>query len=578
MDHSKPLVKDEENDEDHALDDESDDFESYKPRPSLPKPIVVMRSLAHLMKDLDLGRIDVDPDYQREVVWTADGMTGLINSLMENYYIPPIILNRKTSITQPNGELGVVHICVDGKQRLSSVKAFIKGVIPCHDHRGEKWWFCDASTTRRKKVLSRDTQKLFLMKEFVSFEFKDLSPEQEEDLFARVQMGVRLSPAEKMRASTGPWQELAKLFVDDFPTVYSLMKDTARAKDFQLTLSCFHQILEVRYPTASNGVPILKTNHAALPKLLSNRGALDDVTKSHLASIWNIFTDLIEQDPDIFTNSNKYLRGVQTFAPIEMVTVTIIISMYSEKRNNQLLLGDIKAFRESIREHFADLRMNSSVWKYIWDYLDNMEAVRGAVDGSTFRGGNKIPIANEPEKAPPSPTVLSSTSTTPLGVVRARPRAGAIKKPVTILPSPSMIKKEESLPITRQIHQPKRKRLNSRSPSLEFDQSVIASLHRIPSKTNSPSPAGIGAYAPHYTNQQWAGEIRSSPAQEEIVPSAIPPQNCVARKAGRKGRNSTLKITPSPPPPDEVVDLTSDTEQERQDLLASFKITAFAPN
>jgi hypothetical protein len=73
----------------------------------------------------------------------------------------------------------------------------------------------------------------------VSFEFKDLSQEQEEDLFARVQMGVQLTLAEKMRASTGPWQELARLFVDDFPIVYSLMKDRARAKDFQLTLSCF---------------------------------------------------------------------------------------------------------------------------------------------------------------------------------------------------------------------------------------------------------------------------------------------------------------------------------------------------
>lgn len=64
-----------------------------------------------------------------------------------------------------------------------------------------------------------------MAKEFVSFEFKDLSPEQEEDLFARVQMGVQLSIAEKIRASTGPWQELARLFVDDFPIVYSLMKD-----------------------------------------------------------------------------------------------------------------------------------------------------------------------------------------------------------------------------------------------------------------------------------------------------------------------------------------------------------------
>jgi hypothetical protein len=70
----------------------------------------------------------------------------------------------------------------------------------------------------------------------VSFEFKDLTPEQEEDLFARVQMGVQLSAAEKMRASSGPWQELAKLFVEDFPDVYSLVKGEARLPIHELYL------------------------------------------------------------------------------------------------------------------------------------------------------------------------------------------------------------------------------------------------------------------------------------------------------------------------------------------------------
>jgi hypothetical protein len=63
-------------------------------------------------------------------------MTGLVNSLMENFYIPPIILNKKTPAQKGKD---VIHVCVDGKQRLSSVRAFVKGIIPCHDHDGEKW-------------------------------------------------------------------------------------------------------------------------------------------------------------------------------------------------------------------------------------------------------------------------------------------------------------------------------------------------------------------------------------------------------------------------------------------------------
>jgi hypothetical protein len=244
-------------------------------------------------------------------------------------------------------------------------------------------WFCNTPSSRRKKVLPEETKKMFLRKELVSFEFKDLLPDQEEDLFARVQMGVQLSPAEKMRASTGPWQELARLFVDDFPIIYSLMKDRARAKDFQLTLSCFSQIVEVMHPTAPDGLPHLKTSYTALPKLLSNKAAVDDGLKSHLASVWNTFKELVELDPDTFTNTNKYLRGVQTFAPIEMVAVTVLISMYSDTRNNRLLLGDIKSLREAIREIFTDIKQNKREWTFIWRYLEDLEAIRGAVDGST---------------------------------------------------------------------------------------------------------------------------------------------------------------------------------------------------
>ncbi|CAN9447597.1 unnamed protein product [Alternaria sp. RS040] len=129
-----------------------------------------MRSLANLIKELDSGVIDVDPEYQREVVWTAERMTGLINSLMENYYIPPIILNKKRSAGTDGSTPRDTLVCVDGKQRLSSIRAFVKA------------------------------QKMFLDKDFVAFQFADLTQEQEEDLFARVQMGVQLTVAEKMRA------------------------------------------------------------------------------------------------------------------------------------------------------------------------------------------------------------------------------------------------------------------------------------------------------------------------------------------------------------------------------------------
>ncbi|KAF2005211.1 hypothetical protein P154DRAFT_518746 [Amniculicola lignicola CBS 123094] len=371
-------------DEDFIVKEElPEDDGIYKPRPQLGEPFVGMRPLSYLMSSLEDGSIDVDPEYQREVVWTGDRMTGLINSLMENYYIPPIILNKKV-IPTGGGASRTLLVCVDGKQRLSSVRAFVQGLVHCHDYRGEKWWFRVAPGSTRvnsKRVLPEAARVAFLAKEFVTFEFNELSQEQEEDLFARVQMGVQLSAAEKMRAQTGPWQELARLYVDHFPSIFALLKNTTRAKDFQMALSCFSQILEVQHPTNADGVPILRTNFVALPKLLQNTLALDADLKSHYRSVFATFAELIEMDSEVFTNTDRKLKGVQTFAPVELVAVSVLISMYSDTRNNRLLLGDIRAMRNHIRDEYSDIRMNAPMWTFLWNWIDNLEGYRGAVRG-----------------------------------------------------------------------------------------------------------------------------------------------------------------------------------------------------
>jgi hypothetical protein len=567
-------------------------------------------------------------------------MTGLVNSLMENFYIPPIILNKKTSTAPAGRPKEAVHVCVDGKQRLSSVRAFVKGMIPCHDMRGEKWyvisftrlsiinkirWFCDTSG-RRKKILSEAEQRMFLDKEFVSFEFVDLSPRQEEDLFARVQMGVQLSVAEKMRASTGPWQELARLYVDDFPIIYSLMKDRARAKDFQLTLSCFSQVVEVLHPSAADGVPALKTLHNVLPKLLSNEGAVDDRIKSRLASIWNTFKDLIEEDEAVFTNANKYLRGVQTFAPIEMVAVVVLILMYSETRNKYLLLGDIRAMREAIRENFVDIRMNVPCWKFIWEFIDNLEAIRGAVDGSTV---------NRRVQPPPTRTVAASVprplSASIATVETAEGAATKRTRPPQVLPTQrSVAVKKENISAPPSNRQQKRQRIDDGSAGLPAVHSQQPQFPPLPSRVSATPVAQTPPRAPNNHKASTASMVPTSltaptlpsptahvlSAASQSVASAyafhpqrtldssaaplntrlgaIPPKRTHQKRTDiaqpitpphepplinatshhrplAKPRNTSHRSTPAQH--NNVVDLTStsDTEEERQYLLSAFK-------
>ncbi len=504
----------------------------------------------------------------------------------------------------------------------------------------------------------------FYHKDFVSFEYNNLSPEQEEDLFARVQMGVQLNLAEKMRASTGPWQELARLFVEDFPSVYSLMKDRARSKDFQLTLSCFSQIVECMHPTAANGVPMLKTNYTHLPKLLSNKSAIDDGLKSHLASVWNTFTDLIEADPETFTNRNKYLRGVQTFAPIEMVAVTVLISMHSESRNDRLLIGDIQAMRTAVRENFVDLRLNANVWKWFWEYIDELEAIRGAIDGTSIDRDTIHPTrrtgqthTNIAEAGPTVAAINAAAAARKKGRFTAR-----TKRPATSTgeQNPVEVKQEEAAASAPGSHMPKRQRTGDdgsdrlylaadhaissqpgdrvdRDLSLLSDHAVTESSQQTSPQIADPAASALDAIdmrahdiltpfstrlrppTPSEIRQQRISTLNSfhSAHRSMAHPEAndrpafqrytmVEPRVPIApilsgARTSLAGHSEgvfhsvspdvqVVTQIPAPPRPrsmqkarlgshqftakdiDGAIDLTSDTEQERQDLLSSFKI------
>lgn len=53
-------------------------------------------------------------------------MSALIDSILTGHHVPEIVLAKTYD------ELGeAFYVCVDGKQRLSSIQRFLDGMIPC---------------------------------------------------------------------------------------------------------------------------------------------------------------------------------------------------------------------------------------------------------------------------------------------------------------------------------------------------------------------------------------------------------------------------------------------------------------
>ena len=166
-----------------------------------------------------------------------------------------------------------------------------------------------------------------------------------------------------------------------------IVVNNKRASGFRNILICFSQIYECHDPTQIDGVPRIQHTIPSLERFSRNQDSLNTKTKSHLREVFTLFNELVEEDPTTF-GDRGYTR-VKTFAPIELVAVAVLLSQH-KKRPKGMLRGDIATLRDHLRSRHEDLRMNGNCWASAWEYIDNLERYRGAVDTSTIRkNGNK---------------------------------------------------------------------------------------------------------------------------------------------------------------------------------------------
>lgn len=73
-----------------------------------------------------LNKYNYSPPYQRRSVWSDEKKSFLIDSILNNFPIPPIFLHQKIDTSTGKTQYDVI----DGKQRLDSIIQFIQNKIP----------------------------------------------------------------------------------------------------------------------------------------------------------------------------------------------------------------------------------------------------------------------------------------------------------------------------------------------------------------------------------------------------------------------------------------------------------------
>jgi hypothetical protein len=362
--------------------------------------------------------MNMSPDYQREVVWTAERMIHLVDSLFNNFYVPPLIFKVVTG-TQ-DGKRRAWRTCIDGKQRLTTIQQFFDGEIPYKDKLGQRWYYTlpEGSTSQgTRRILSEEQREFINNVNLVNIEFESISEEQEEDMFQRVQLGIPLTVAERLAAYSG----LIPSFVNDVRKSYTAIPQlvgTKRSLDFKLVT----QLIYLMHGRVEEEEDLKLTSSQALKKFLEDPNpnlVLTPAFRSQVRRVFATYNELLVTHNEVFTHTWGPVKTKnRRFSPVEFLGVGILLDCYPD-RPIAILADDIKEFRANLRSQLHDLRTNTSTWLVVMEYVNGLEELRG------YYTKRNEPPAKKPRTTNVTPAVPRNPAFNP------PPEERQIKKQVT---------------------------------------------------------------------------------------------------------------------------------------------------
>lgn len=136
-------------------------------------------------------KIDLNPEYQREVIWDEEKMRYFIDSLNTGIIPTNLVFN----INSDTGS----KTCIDGKQRISSIKRFMENdrSIYLTDIDDKKIYFnkIPEGEINARTFLQKERTE-FVNKKIPVVTYRDLNYSDQLNIFKRIQEGKTLTPGE----------------------------------------------------------------------------------------------------------------------------------------------------------------------------------------------------------------------------------------------------------------------------------------------------------------------------------------------------------------------------------------------
>ncbi|KAF9039175.1 hypothetical protein BJ165DRAFT_1496577 [Panaeolus papilionaceus] len=327
---------------------------SKENRPTLTETVFLTHPVYFLVDLMAEGRIDVNPEYQRGVVWSDTKQGGFIDSLLNNYHTPSIVLAKGY-----NDDGMDVWRCIDGKQRLTSLFRFLHGEIPYKDSQSnKKYWFVNQPGQKRRLMPPVLRSKL-REKRIKIDEYMSITEEQERAVFQRVQLGVVLGPADRLPAINGANADMIRELRRRINTTEGfdgyLDWGRARGKDFQALARI---VYFVAFGQTRKWDPIA----TRLETWLGTR-----------AENYNKLREKAIQTIDIFCRISSHPTLSVCFdklSPLEFVMSNYLISREKDRLTDSQLSAAITRMRQDYVSQKKDFKCGNVNYKVMTTFID----------------------------------------------------------------------------------------------------------------------------------------------------------------------------------------------------------------
>lgn len=240
-------------------------------------------SIAEIYQKIKDKKLILDPDYQRRVIWGNDKKTAFIESLYMEIMIPPIYV-----VEIPGEDIleETRYEVVDGKQRLTAIMDFIKGVLKLNERNLEYYAdvFGGKSFSEIRAIESEKTSQM-LSSILDIYVITSNSPEfTKYDIFARLNRGAEKLKVNEIRRAiykskiTGWITE----FVDEqLETNKSFYEDVFTANDIKRYEDYGRLYKSLAFYVRSNIEKLIVLGYNSRPREMINN-VLQDIQKGNV--------------------------------------------------------------------------------------------------------------------------------------------------------------------------------------------------------------------------------------------------------------------------------------------------------